>query len=96
VNDIVDRAEDAKHPCKRHRPIASGRSRSARRASPPSRSRLGAFAIAWFLPTEVRVTRFALRPGPVVARRYLGLNVAYNPGSSASRSPTSRASRSAS
>lgn len=77
VNDIADREEDRKHPVKCHRPIAAGTLSVAT-------ARVAAVAIAalalllvWFLPTGVRITRWSLRPGPVLLAAYLVLNLLY-------------------
>ncbi len=77
VNDIADREEDRKHPVKCHRPIAAG-------TLSVGAARLAAVVIAaialllvWFLPTDVRLTPWKFRPGPLVLAAYLGLNLAY-------------------
>lgn len=74
LNDIVDREEDARHPKKRHRPIASG-------ALPVPAAIAGlvglltiAVVIAWFgIPTTPGQLPFAVWPAS-----YLALNLAYS------------------
>jgi len=77
VNDIVDREEDRRHPVKRNRPIASGRLPLGAAGLLAAALAAASVAVAWFLPTDVRLTSGGLRPGPVVLAAYLALNVAY-------------------
>jgi 4-hydroxybenzoate polyprenyltransferase len=77
LNDIADREEDARHPVKRMRPIASGRL-SVGRARVASFVCAGAaLTIAWFIPRAPRVTPLQVPAGLLVLVAYLSLNVAY-------------------
>jgi len=77
VNDVVDRHEDARHPVKRSRPIASGRLSVGAAVAAAVVLAATALAVVWLLPTHVRIARLDARPGPVVLAAYLGLNVVY-------------------
>ncbi len=73
LNDIVDREEDARHPKKRHRPIASGR-------LPVGLARVqlfgllaGAFGIGLLVPPTTGGMPFVIWPAA-----YLTLNLAYS------------------
>jgi 4-hydroxybenzoate polyprenyltransferase len=79
LNDVADRREDAQHPVKRHRAIASGRVSVGLAVATAVVLAVAAVAIVWFVPqaTPVRVGTVDLRPGPLVLAAYLTLNLAY-------------------
>ncbi len=78
LNDIADREEDARHPVKRHRAIASGRLSLGAAKVAAFVCATAALAIAWFLPRAPRITRLDLPAGIAVLVPYLVLNVAYS------------------
>ena len=78
LNDVADREEDARHPVKRHRPIAAGELSVGAAIAAAVALAAGAIALVWFLPTGTRITQLELRPGPVVLAAYLALNVLYS------------------
>lgn len=77
VNDLADREEDRKHPVKRLRPIAAGTLSVGAAKVAAVVIAVAALALVWFLPTDVRLTRFELRPGPLLLAAYLALNLLY-------------------
>jgi 4-hydroxybenzoate polyprenyltransferase len=72
LNDIVDRAEDARHPKKKRRPIASGRLGASAAKLQLALQLAGAFGLACLVP-EARGVPFAVWPAS-----YLALNLCYS------------------
>jgi 4-hydroxybenzoate polyprenyltransferase len=77
LNDIADREEDARHPVKRHRAIASGRLSLGAARLAAFTCAAAAIVIAWLLPNAPRITRLEVPAGVVVLVAYLFLNLAY-------------------
>jgi len=73
LNDTVDREEDARHPKKRHRPIASGRLAVGAAKIEIALLVAAMCAFAWFVPSPAQGLPFVLWPAS-----YLALNLAYS------------------
>jgi 4-hydroxybenzoate polyprenyltransferase len=76
-NDIRDREEDAQHPVKCHRPIASGQLKVSTAWGMAIGLALLAFAIVTLMPRPEGVAEGFLPPGVIALSAYLLLNIAY-------------------